>query len=85
MDISPRGDAPGFANALSEDALLIPDPPGNQRFDTFCNLFQNPNVGLIFLIPGKWETLRVSGKGEVIRDLEWLEPTSVPQPSNSES
>lgn len=77
MDISPRGDAPGFVKVLSENALLIPDRPGNQRFDTFCNLFQNPNVGLIFLIPGKRETLRVSGKAEVIRDLEWLEPMSV--------
>lgn len=77
MDISPRGDAPGFVKVLSENALLIPDRPGNQRFDTFCNLFQNPNVGLIFLIPGKRETLRVSGKAEVIHDPEWLEPMSV--------
>jgi PPOX class probable FMN-dependent enzyme len=77
MDISPKGDAPGFVRVLSENALLIPDRPGNQRFDTFCNLFQNPNVGLIFLIPGKRETLRVSGKAEIIRDQEWLEPMSV--------
>lgn len=77
MDISPRGDAPGFVKVLNENALLVPDRPGNQRFDTFCNLFQNPNVGLIFLIPGKRETLRVSGKAEVIRDLALLEPMSV--------
>jgi hypothetical protein len=77
MDISPKGDAPGFVKVLDENLLLIPDRPGNQRFDTFCNLFQNPNVGLIFLIPGKRETLRVSGKAEVIRDPEWLEPMAV--------
>lgn len=77
MDVSPKGDAPGFVKVLSENALLIPDRPGNQRFDTFCNLFQNPNIGLIFLIPGKRETLRVSGKAEVIRDPEWLESMSV--------
>lgn len=77
MDISPKGDAPGFVKVLSENNLLIPDRPGNQRFDTFCNVFQNPNVGLIFLIPGKRETLRVSGNAEVIRDPELLEPMSV--------
>jgi PPOX class probable FMN-dependent enzyme len=73
MDISPKGDAPGFVAVLDERTLLIPDRPGNQRFDTHCNLFQNPRIGLIFLIPGKRETLRVSGTAQVIRDPELLE------------
>jgi PPOX class probable FMN-dependent enzyme len=73
MDISPKGDAPGFVSVLDEHTLLIPDRPGNQRFDTLCNLFQNPRVGLIFLIPGKRETLRVSGTAQVVRDPELLE------------
>src|SRR4029079_1777371 len=73
MDISPKGDAPGFVTVADESTLLIPDRPGNQRFDTFCNLFQNPKVGLIFLIPGKRETLRVSGRAEVVRDADVLE------------
>jgi PPOX class probable FMN-dependent enzyme len=73
MDISPKGDAPGFVAVLDEQTLLIPDRPGNQRFDTHCNLFQNPRIGLIFLIPGKRETLRVSGTAQVIRDPERLE------------
>jgi PPOX class probable FMN-dependent enzyme len=72
MDISPKGDAPGFVTVADENTLLIPDRPGNQRFDTFCNLFQNPKVGLIFLIPGKRETLRVSGRAEVVRDADVL-------------
>jgi uncharacterized protein len=72
MDISPKGDAPGFVTVLDEHTLLIPDRPGNQRFDTLCNLFQNPKIGLIFLIPGKRETLRVSGTAQVIRDPELL-------------
>lgn len=72
MDISPRGDAPGFVSVLGEHTLLIPDRPGNQRFDTLCNLFQNPQIGLIFLIPGKRETIRVSGTAQVIRDPELL-------------
>ena len=76
MDISPKGDAPGFVTVADESTLLIPDRPGNQRFDTFCNLFQNPKVGLIFLIPGKRETLRVSGRAEVVRDADVLESMS---------
>jgi uncharacterized protein len=68
MDISPKGDAPGFVSVLDEHTLLIPDRPGNQRFDTLCNLFRNPRIGLIFLIPGKRETLRVSGTAQVVRD-----------------
>lgn len=73
MDISPKGDAPGFVAVLDEHTLLIPDRPGNQRFDTLCNLFQNPRIGLIFLIPGKRETLRVSGTAQVVRDPELLQ------------
>lgn len=72
MDISPKGDAPGFAKVLDEHTLAIPDRPGNQRFDTFRNLFESPRVGLIFLIPGKRETLRISGRAEVVRDSELL-------------
>jgi PPOX class probable FMN-dependent enzyme len=76
MDISPRGDAPGFVRVLDANTLAIPDRPGNQRFDTFRNLFENPKVGLIFLIPGKRETLRVSGSGELVRDSALLESMS---------
>ena len=72
MDISPKGDAPGFVKVLDEQTLAIPDRPGNQRFDTFRNLFESPRIGLIFLIPGKRETLRISGNAEVVRDAELL-------------
>jgi PPOX class probable FMN-dependent enzyme len=73
VDISPKGDAPGFVRVLDERTLAIPDRPGNQRFDTLRNLFENSQVGLIFLVPGKRETLRVSGKAEVVRDSVLLE------------
>jgi len=73
MDISPKGDAPGFVRVLDEKTLVIPDRPGNQRFDTFRNLFQSPRVGLMFLIPGKRETLRIGGRAEVVRDAALLE------------
>ena len=72
MDISPKGDAPGFVRVLDENTLVFPDRPGNQRFDTFRNLFESPRIGLIFLIPGKRETLRISGRAEVVRDPEVL-------------
>jgi len=73
MDISPKGDAPGFVKVLDSKTLVIPDRPGNQRFDTFRNLFGSPRIGLIFIVPGKRETLRISGKAEVVRDAELRE------------
>ena len=73
MDISPKGDAPGFIKVLDSTTIAIPDRPGNQRFDTFKNIFESPQVGLIFLIPGKRETLRISGRAEVVRDTPLLE------------
>ena len=70
MDISPKGDAPGFVQVLDEQSLAIPERPGNLRADTFTNVLENRKVGLIFLIPGKSETLRVSGTAQIIRDAE---------------
>jgi len=73
MDVSPKGDAPGFVRVLDEKTLVIPDRPGNQRFDSFRNLFQSPRVGLLFLVPGKRETLRIGGSAEVVQDAALLE------------
>ena len=61
MDISPKGDPAGFVRVLDEWTLAIPDRPGNRRADTFTNVLENPRVGLMFFVPGKTETLRVSG------------------------
>ena len=76
-DVSPRGDAPGFVQVLDDKHLAIPDRPGNKRFDTFENILDNPHVGLLFMIPGLQETLRVNGKAVVIQDDEILEVASV--------
>lgn len=73
MDISPRGDPEGFVKILDDKTLAIPDRPGNQRYDTLTNLIDNPRIGLIFLIPGKRETLRVSGSARIILDPDLLE------------
>ncbi len=72
-DASPRGDAPGFVKIVDENHLLIPERPGNKRFDSLLNILDNPNVGLLFLIPGMEETLRINGKAYIIRDQIWLE------------
>ena len=70
VDISPKGDAAGFVRALDDSTLAIPDRPGNRRADTFTNVLENPRVGLIFLVPGKSETLRVSGTARIVRDAD---------------
>jgi uncharacterized protein len=70
LDLSPKGDPAGFVAVLDEKTLAIPDRLGNNRLDTFENLLVNPEVGLCFIIPGHGDTLRVSGKGAIVRDTE---------------
>jgi PPOX class probable FMN-dependent enzyme len=65
-DVSPKGDAAGFVMVLDDETLAIPDRPGNRRADTFSNVLENPHVGLLFLIPGKLETLRVNGRASIV-------------------
>src|SRR6059036_1372446 len=67
-DVSPKGDAPGFVRVLDDRHLVIPDRPGNRRLDGMRNILRNPHVGLIFLIPGREETLRVNGRAWIVRD-----------------
>ncbi len=67
-DVSPKGDVPGFVLVLDERRLVIPDRPGNKRLDGMNNLIANPHVGLIFLVPGREETLRVTGRAWITRD-----------------
>lgn len=72
-DVSPKGDAPGFVRILSETQLAIPDRRGNARADTMLNILANPQVGLIFLIPGMTETLRVNGSAVLCVDPDLLD------------
>lgn len=71
-DVSPKGDAPGFVLVLDDRRLAIPDRPGNRRLDGMRNIVANPRVGLLFVIPGLEETLRVNGRACVTRDPELL-------------
>lgn len=68
LDVSPKGDPAGFVKVLDEYTLAVPDRLGNRRLDTFQNVLRNPNVGIIFIIPGVTHTLRVSGKAIIVRD-----------------
>jgi PPOX class probable FMN-dependent enzyme len=71
-DVSPRGGPPGFVKVLDERRLAVPDLPGNNRVDTFTNLLANPQVGLLFVVPGLDETLRVNGRAWVVTDEDVL-------------
>jgi hypothetical protein len=76
-DVSPKGDRPGFVLTLDETTLAIPDRPGNKRLDSLLNILANPHVGLLFLIPGMDETLRVNGTAEIVQDEDLLERLAV--------
>jgi hypothetical protein len=76
-DVTPRGDKPGFVRVLDDATLLIPDRPGNNRMDSIRNIIENPALGLLFLIPGFEETLRVNGRGRVTKDPKLLVESAV--------
>ena len=68
VDVSPKGDPAGFVKVIDRTTLAIPDRPGNARMDTFLNVLENPRVALIFLVPGRKDTLRVAGHAEIVAD-----------------
>jgi PPOX class probable FMN-dependent enzyme len=76
-DVSPKGDAPGFVHVLDDRRLAIPDRPGNKRLDGMLNLLTNPHVGVIFIVPGRQETLRVNGRACITRDAALLDRMAV--------
>jgi PPOX class probable FMN-dependent enzyme len=76
-DISPRGDRPGFVQVLDERTLFIPDRPGNNRLDTMSNILEHPQIGLLFIVPGMDETLRIYGTAELTRDPALLAGAAV--------
>jgi PPOX class probable FMN-dependent enzyme len=76
-DISPRGDPPGFVRVLDDLTLLVPDRVGNNRLDAMTNLLVNPRIGLLFLVPGMNETLRINGTARITDDARLLAPSAV--------
>jgi PPOX class probable FMN-dependent enzyme len=77
LDVSPRGDPPGFVRVLDERTLLLPERPGNRIADTLTNLLSDPRIALLFLIPGVGDTFRVNGEAAIIDDPELLAPSAV--------
>ena len=76
-DVSPRGDPAGFVRVLDERHVLLPDRVGNNRFDSYANLFANPAIGILFLVPGMSETLRINGTARVTDDISLLAASAV--------
>ncbi|RYJ25382.1 phosphohydrolase [Streptomyces sp. L-9-10] len=76
-DVSPRGDGPGFTHVLDASTLALPDRPGNRRGDSFHNVLSNPHVGLLYLIPGVMDVLRVNGRARVLRDALFFDAMTV--------
>ncbi|HEY6984217.1 MSMEG_1061 family FMN-dependent PPOX-type flavoprotein [Reyranella sp.] len=76
-DVTPRGDPPGSFKVLDEWTVAIPDRPGNNRLDTLKNLLANPEIALIFLLPGMNETVRLAGTARLSTDPELLASMAV--------
>lgn len=73
-DVSPKGDpAGGLAITLDERTVVIPERPGNRRADGFHNILSNPHVGLVFLIPGRGDTLRMNGRATIVREADYFD------------
>jgi hypothetical protein len=76
-DVSPRGDPPGFVRVIDDRHLLLPDRIGNNRLDSMSNLLANPAIGMLFLVPGMGETLRVNGRARITSDQRLLADCAV--------
>ncbi|MGH8880038.1 MAG: MSMEG_1061 family FMN-dependent PPOX-type flavoprotein, partial [Stackebrandtia sp.] len=72
-DVSPKGDPAGFAVVLDDRTIAIPERPGNKRADGFHNILSNPHVGLLFLLPGRGDTLRINGRARIIKDAPFFD------------
>lgn len=73
VDVSPKGDPAGFAHVLDDHTLAIPDRPGNNRVDGFTNILANPHVGLLFVIPGRSDSLRINGRARLVREAPFFD------------
>lgn len=72
-DVSPKGDPPGFTLVLDDTTIVVPDRPGNRRVDGFRNLLSNPQVGLLYMIPGRGDTLRINGRARLLREAPFFD------------
>jgi PPOX class probable FMN-dependent enzyme len=77
VDVSPKGDPPGFVHVIDDTTIAIPERPGNKRVDGYLNVLQRPYVGTVFLIPGRGDTLRINGCARILCDAEYFDAMAV--------
>jgi PPOX class probable FMN-dependent enzyme len=73
VDVSPKGDPPGFVHVIDDITIAIPERPGNKRVDGYLNVLQRPQVGTLFLIPGRGDTLRINGSARILSDADYFD------------
>ncbi|HEV7423211.1 MAG TPA: pyridoxamine 5'-phosphate oxidase family protein [Mycobacterium sp.] len=73
VDVSPKGDPPGFVHVIDDATIAIPERPGNKRVDGYLNVLERPHVGTVFLIPGRGDTLRINGTARVLADADYFD------------
>jgi hypothetical protein len=76
-DVSPKGDPPGFTLVLDDTTIALPERAGNRRADGFTNLLTNPRIGLLFVVPGRTDTLRINGTATLVSDAPFMDAMTV--------
>jgi hypothetical protein len=77
VDVSPKGDPPGFVHVIDDTTIAIPERPGNKRADGYLNVLERPHVGTLFLIPGRGDTLRINGTARILADADYFDALTV--------
>lgn len=77
VDVSPKGDPPGFVHIIDDSTIAIPERPGNKRVHGYLNVLQNPHVGTLFVIPGRGDTVRVNGTARIVSDADYFDALAV--------
>jgi len=77
VDVSPKGDPPGFVHVIDDTTIAIPERPGNKRVDGYRNVLERPHVGTLFLIPGRGDTLRINGTARILADADYFDAMTV--------
>jgi len=77
VDVSPKGDPPGFVHIIDDTTIAIPERPGNKRVDGYLNVLANPHVGTIFVIPGRGDTVRINGRARILSDADYFDDLAV--------
>jgi PPOX class probable FMN-dependent enzyme len=77
VDVSPKGDPPGFVQVIDDTTIAIPERPGNKRVDGYLNVLERPHVGTLFLIPGHGDTLRINGTARILADADYFDAMTV--------